>query len=86
METRREIEISTGLQVQKPPFSINGRFYRIYSSEKIRPRPCESTVLNLQLKIKLPYGIKSINGLLPAFIQLSLNCRKQQTHNTAAVG
>ena len=60
METRREIEISTGLQVQKPPLSINGRIYRIYSPEKIKLRPCESTVLNLQLKIKLPDGIQGI--------------------------
>ena len=72
METRRESEISTGLQVQKPPLSINGRFYRIYLPEKIKLRPCESTILNLQLKIKLPDGVQGIIGLLPAFIQQSL--------------
>ena len=61
METKREIEISAGLQVQKPPkLSANGTFYRIYSPEKIKLRPCESTVLNLQLKIKLPDGIQGI--------------------------
>ena len=36
MEARGEIEILTGLQVQKPPLSTNsGRFYRIFSPEKI---------------------------------------------------
>ena len=75
METRREIKISNGLQVQKLPLSINGRFYRIYSPDKIKLRQCESTVLNLQLKIKLPDGIPTI-----------INYRKQQTHNTADVG
>ena len=72
MVTSREIEISTGLQIQKPPLSINGRFYRIYSPEKIKLRPCGSKVLNLQLKIKLPDGIQGIIGLLHAFIQQSL--------------
>ena len=76
MEIRHEIAISTWLQVQKLPLSINGRCYRISSSKKIKLRPCKSTVLNLQLKIKLLDGIQGIIGLLPAFIQQSLTIEK----------
>ena len=80
METRQEIEISAGLQVQKPPkLSTNGTFYRIYSPEKIKLSPCESTVLNLRLKIKLPDGVQGIIRLLPSFIVQSLtieNCER----------
>ena len=66
METRQEIKISTGLQIQKPPqLSTNGTFYGIYSPMKFKLRPCESIMLNLQLKIKLPDGVQSIIGLLP---------------------
>ena len=73
METRQEIKISTGLQVQDPPLSTNnGRFYRIYSSEKIVLRPCESKMLNLHLKIKLPERVQDFISLLPIFIEQSL--------------
>ena len=80
METKREIEISAGLQVQKPPkLSANGTFYRIYSPEKIKLRPCESTVLNIRVKIKLPDEVQGIIGLLPSFITQPLlieNCKR----------
>ena len=42
-------------------------------------RPCESTVLNLRLKVKLPDGVQGIIGLLPSFIVQSLtieNCKR----------
>ena len=71
MERIREIEVSTGLQVQKPPLSTNsGRFYRIYSPEKIVLRPLEIKTINLNLKIQ--DGIQSIIALLPTFIEQSL--------------
>ena len=73
MEARQEIEISTGLQIKKPPqLSANGTFNAIYSPMKFKLRPCESTMLNLQLKIKLPDGIQGIIGLLPSLILQSL--------------
>ena len=73
METRREIEISTGLQIQKPPqLRTNGTFYAIYSPMKFKLRTCESIMLNLQLKIKLPDGVQGIIGLLPSLILQSL--------------
>ena len=75
METRREIEISTGLQVQKPPLSTNsGRLYRIYSPEKIVLRPLKIKIINLNLKIKLSDGIQGIIALLPEHL---LNCSIQ---------
>ena len=73
MEARQKIEISTGLQIKKPPqLSTNGTFNAIYSPVKSKLRPCESTMLNLQLKIKLPDGIQGIIGLLPSLILQSL--------------
>ena len=87
METRREIKISAGLQVQKlAKLSTNGTFYRMYSLEKIKLRPCESTVLSLRVKIKLPDEVQGIIRLLPSFIVQSLtieNCKRitSQTHD-----
>ena len=73
METRWEIEISTGLQIQKPPqLSTNETFYAIYSPMKFKLRPWESIILNLQLKIKLPDGVQGIIGLLPSLTLQSL--------------
>ena len=73
METRWEIEISTGLQIQKPPqLSTNETFYAIYSPMKFKLRPWESIMLNLQLKIKLPDGVQGIIGLLPPLTLQSL--------------
>ena len=72
MDRRREIEISTGLQIQKPPLSTNGRFYRIYSPEEIVLRPLETKTINLHLKIKLPDGIQGMIALSPTFIEQSL--------------
>ena len=73
METRREVEILTVLQLQKPPLSTNhGRFYEMYLPEKIMLKPCESILLNLHFKIKLPEGIQGYIGLLPIFLEQSL--------------
>ena len=73
MESRREIEISTGPEIQKPPhLSPNKKFYVIYSPMKFKLRPCESIMLNLQLKIKLLDGVQGFIGLLPSLILQSL--------------
>ena len=42
MEIGREIQILVGAQVQKPPLSTNGRFYKIYSPQNIELEPFES--------------------------------------------
>ena len=73
IETRLEIKISTGLQVQKRPLSTDsGRCYRIYSPEKVVLRPLEVRTINLNLKIKFPDGTQKIIALLPTFIEQSL--------------
>ena len=73
METKREIEISSGLQIQKPPqLSANGTFYAIYSPMKFKLRSYDSIMLNLHLKIKLPDGVEGIIGLLPSLVLQSL--------------
>ena len=83
METGRKIKILVGAQVQKPPLSINGRIYKIYSPEKIELGPFESEVIDLQLKIKLPNGVQGIISLLPIFEQsLTLGNRKRITSQT----
>ena len=69
METKQEILISTGLQIQKlPQLSANGTFYAINSPMTFKLRPCKSILLNLQLKIKLPDGVQGIIRLLPSLI------------------
>ena len=72
MTTRREIEISTGIQIEKLPLSTSGRFYRIYSPDKIVLRPWVIKTINLYFKIKLPDGIQGIITLLPTFIEQSI--------------
>ena len=84
MTTTREIEISTELQIEKPPLSTNGRFYRIYSPKKFVLSPNEIKAINLRLKIKLPDGIQGIITLLPNFIEQSISLKnsKQITSQT----
>ena len=73
MESRREIEISTGPEIQNPPhLSPNEKFYVIYSPMKFKLRPCESIMLNLKLKIKLPDVVQKTIGLLHSLILQSL--------------
>ena len=84
MTTTREIKISTELQIEKPPLSTNGRFYRIYSLNKFVLRPNEIKTINLGLKIKLPDGILGIITLLRNFIEepISLENSKWITSQT----
>ena len=73
MIPKREIKFSTGLEIQKPPqLSADEKLYIIYSPVKFKLRPCESIMLNLQLKIKLPDGVQVIIGTLPSLILQSL--------------
>ena len=84
LTTTREIEISTKLQIEKPPLSTTGRFYRVYSLDKFVLRPNEIKTINLGLKIKLPDGIQGIITLLPNFIEqsISLENSKRTTSQT----
>ena len=79
MAAKREIEFSTVLEIQKAPqLSADEKFYIIYSPVKFKLRRCESIMLNLQLKIKLPDGVQGIIGLLPSLIPQKLtieNCK-----------
>ena len=69
MAPKQEIKFSTGLEIQKPPLlSTEETFYIIYSPVKFKLRPCESIMLNLQLKIKLPDGVQGIIGVLHSLI------------------
>ena len=77
MTPKGEIEFSTGLEIQKPPqLSADEKFYIIYSPVKFKLRPCESIMLNLQLKTKLPDGVQGIIGLLPSLILQKLTIEK----------
>ena len=83
MEIGREIQILVRAQVQKPPLSTNGRFYKIYSPQNIELEPFESKVLDLQLRTKLPNGVQGIISLLPIFEQsLTFENRKRITSQT----
>ena len=65
----QEIEFFTNSENQKAPqLSSDEKFYIIYSPMKFRLRPCESIMLNLQLKIELPDNVQGIIGYLPSLI------------------
>ena len=53
-QTKRllEIEFSRTAQVKKP--DVKDSFYFIHSPRTVKIRPCESTTLNLGIKINLP--------------------------------
>ena len=80
MTPKREIEFSTGLEIQKPPqLSADEKFYIIYSPVKFKLRPCESIMLNLQRKIKLRDAVQGIIELLSSLILQKLtieNCKR----------
>ena len=71
-QTKRvlEIEISQTAEVKKPEFK--DRFYLIYSPRTVKIRPCQSTKLNLRIKVNLPDRIEAGFGLLPSIISSSL--------------
>ena len=47
------IEFITKPDIKRPKLSDDGSFYIIYSPEKLKLRPRDSTLLNLRLKLKL---------------------------------
>ena len=71
-QTKRvlEIEISQTAEVKKPEFKDS--FYLIYSLRTVKIRPCQSTKLNLRIKVNLPDRIEAGFGLLPSIISSSL--------------
>ena len=71
-QTKRvlEIEISQTPEVKKPEFKDS--FYLIYSLRTVKIRPCQSTKLNLRIKVNLPDRIEAGFGLLPSIISSKL--------------
>ena len=71
-QTKRLLEIgfSRTAQVKKPDFKDN--FYLIHSPRTLKIRPCESTILNLGIKINLPDRIQAGFGLLTSVVLNSL--------------
>ena len=64
-----EIDFFIETENQKvPQLSTDKKFYIIYSPTKFKLTPCESIMLNLQLKIKLPDETEGVMGLLPSLI------------------
>ena len=53
---------------KRPQFSVNDKFYIIYSPTKFKLRPCESIMLDLRFKTKLPGNVQGIISLLPSLI------------------
>ena len=70
-QTKRvlEIEISRTAEVKKPEFKDS--FYLIYSTRTVKIRPCDSTKLNLGIKINLPDRIEGGFRLLPSIVSSS---------------
>ena len=70
-QTKRvlEIEISRTAEVKKPEFKDS--FYLIYSTRTVKIRPCDSTKLNLGIKINLPDRIEAGFRLLPSIVSSS---------------
>ena len=67
------IEFITEPDIKRPKLSDDGSFYIIYSIEKLKLRPRDSTLLNLRLKLNLPEKIEAMVGLLPSFVSRKLS-------------
>ena len=65
------------MDVQQPKSNNNGSFYIIYSPEKMKLRPRDSTMLNSRLKVNFPDRKEGMIGLLPSFV-----ARKLSTENS----
>ena len=66
-------EFITEPDIKRPKLSDDGSFYIIYSPEKLKLRPRDSTLLNLRLKLNLPAKIEAMVGLLPSFVSRKLS-------------
>ena len=83
MEPKRKIEISTQINIEKPPQpSLNEKFYVIYSPKKFKLRPFESIMLDLKLKLNLPDNVQGIIEPLPLLILQQLTTENSR-HITA---
>ena len=67
------IKFITEPDMKRPKLSGDGSFYIIYSPEKLKLRPRDSTLLNLRLKLNLPAKIEAMVGLLPSFVSRKLS-------------
>ena len=65
-------EFSRTVEAKKPKYNDKGNFYVIQSSKTAKTKPCETMMLNLQIKINLPEGIEAGIGLLQTFISRNL--------------
>ena len=77
-QTKRELEIEIlrTAEVKKPEFK--GSFYLIYSPRIVKIRPCDSTKLNLGIKINLPDRREAGFGLLPSIVSSNLTIENFQ--------
>ena len=65
------IEFLTPPDLKQPWLNDDGSFYIIYLPEKVKLRPRESIMLDLELKINLPEGLEQTMKLLPCYTR---NC------------
>ena len=65
-------EFSRTAEAKKPKYNDKGNFYVIQSSKTAKTKPCETMMLNLQIKINLPEGIEAGIGLLQTLISRNL--------------
>ena len=61
------------MDVQQPKLNNNGSFYVIYSPEKMKLRPRDSTMLNSRLKVNFLDRKEGMIGLLPSFVARKLS-------------
>ena len=67
------IEFLTEPEVKTPELSDDGSFYIIYSAEKLKLRPRDSTMLNQRLKVKLLDEIEAMIGLFSSFVSRKIS-------------
>ena len=67
------IKFITEPDIKRPKLSDDGSFYTVYSSEKLKLRPRDSTLLNLRLKLSIPEKIEAMVGLFPSFVSRKIS-------------
>ena len=75
METFRELLVTINVHggIQKPEYTTQNRFYKVYSPEKFKLRPREDIYIDLKFDIQTPETIQPWLNLLPSLKEMGMH-------------
>ena len=75
METFRELLVTINVHggIQKPEYTTQNRFYKVYLPEKFKLRPREDIYIDLKFDIQMPKTIQPCLNLLPSLKEMGMH-------------